>query len=149
MPDSLRARGQETQLRITLNGQILRTFTSIENFTITYNVTILEKNYIGQTAPNFDEIFMGSDFEFSLDPESSEAFKLADTITERASRRTALSAAIVNVVSIYNFPNGQRIRGTLPNVKFGNIPIGNGGRDQYVNFKFSGKCESKLLLAGV
>jgi hypothetical protein len=149
MPDSLRVRGQETQLRVTMNGQIFRTFNSIENFTITYNVSILEKNYIGQTAPNFDEIFMGSSFEFSLDPESSDIFKLADALVERASRRTAQSAARFNLISTYNFPNGQRVRGTLPDVKLGDIPIVNGGRDQYLNVKITGKCESKLLLAGV
>lgn len=149
MSDSLRVRGQETQLRVTLNGQILKTFTAIENFTLTVSMSILEKNYIGQTAPNFDEIFMGSAFEFSLDPTSSEVFKLADTIVERASRRTAQSAAKINIISTFNFPNGQRVRATLPDVKFGDIPFANGGRDQYVNTKFTGKCESKPLLAGV
>ena len=149
MSDSLRVRGQETQVRVTLNGQLQRTFTKIENFTNTANISLLEKDYLGNTSVSLDEIFKGSAFEFSMDPEGSDFLKLIDTIIERASRRTAQANVHINIVTTLNFPNGQRPRMTLPDVNFSDIPTTTGGRDQYVNVMFSGKSESKPLLAGV
>lgn len=149
MSDSLRARGQEVQLRVTLNGQIQRTFTAIENLTITPNIEMLQKGYLGDTSDRLDEIFKGCSVEWSMDPEGAEMFQLIDTIIDRASRRTAQSAVHVNVAALFNFPNGKRIRWTLADVKFGDIPVGVPGRDQFVNGKFSGKCEGKPQLSGV
>ena len=149
MSDSLRARGQEVQLRVTLNGQIQSTFVAIENLTITPQIEKLQKGYLGNSSDSLDEIFKGCAFDFSMDPIGCEMFKLIDTIIDRAARRTAQSASHINIIATFNFPNGQRIRWTLPDVKFENIPVSVGGRDQYVNGKFSGACEGKPLLAGV
>lgn len=149
MSDSLRARGQETQLRVTLNGQIQRTFTAVESLTITPNIEKLQKGYLGDSSDRLDEIYKGCSFDFSMDPEGGEMFKLIDTIIDRAARRTAQSAVHINIIATFSFPNGQRIRWTLPDVKFQDIPVSIGGRDQYVNGKFSGACEAKPLLAGV
>lgn len=149
MSDSLRARGQEVQLRVTLNGQIQRTFTAVENLTITPNIEMLQKGYLGDSSDRLDEIYKGCSVEWSMDPEGGEMFQLIDTLIDRAARRTAQSAAHVNIVATFNFPNGKRIRWTLPDVKFGDIPVSVPGRDQYVNGKFTAKCEGKPLLAGV
>lgn len=148
MSDSRRIRGQEVQVRITLNNQILRTLTAVENLTVTANISLLEKDYLGDTTTRLDEMFKGASFELSFDPESTDCFKLIQAIIDRASRRTAQSNVHINVVATFSFPNGQRPRVTLGDCKFSDIPIGVGGRDQYVNVKLSGKVE-KPLFAGV
>lgn len=148
MSDSLRIRGQETQVRITLNNQILRTITAVESLTITANVSLLEKDYLGETTTRLDEIFKGASFEMSFDPESTDFLKLVQAIVDRASRRTAQSNVHINIVATFTFPNGQRPRVTIGDCKFNDIPVTSGGRDQYTNVKLSGKVE-KLLFAGV
>lgn len=148
MSDSLRVRGQEVQVRISLNNQILRTITAVENFTVTANISLLEKDYLGDTTTRLDEIFKGASFELSFDPESTDFLKLTKAVMDRASRRTAQSAVHINIVATFNFPNGQRPRVTLPDCKFNDIPIAAPARDQYGNVKLTGKVES-VLLAGV
>lgn len=148
MSDSLRFRGQETQVRVSLGNNILRTITAIESLTITPNISLLEKDYLGDTTTRLDEIFKGASFELSFDPESTEFLQLAQAVIDRASRRTAQSAVRINIVTTINFPNGKRPRITLPDCKFGDMPIGVAGRDQYGNVKLSGKVE-RPLFAGV
>lgn len=144
MGDSLRLRGQEVQIRIVLANKLLKTITAIESLTITPNISLVEKDYLGDTSTRLDEIFKGVSFELAFDPESTEYLQLVNAIVDRAARRTPQSSVHINIIATFTFPNGQRPRVTLPDVKFSDIPIAVGGRDSYVNVRLTGKTDTWL-----
>jgi hypothetical protein len=148
MADSLRLRGQEIQVRVTKNGVLQRTMTAVESLTWTPKVDILRKGYLGETTDRRDDIYKGSAIEMTIDPESQDAFTLIQLIRDRASRRTAQSDAHINIVFTANFPNGQRPRVTLPDVKFQDPSITVQSRDAYVGMRLSGECED-FVLSGI
>ncbi len=148
MSESLRIRGQETQIRITQGGQLQRTLTAIENATFTVMMDILRKGYLGETTDRRDDIYKGCKFEFSFDPESKDPFVMVGTLRDRAQRRTAQAQSQINAVFIANFPNGQRPRITIPDLKFQDPSLAFANRDSYVGFRFV--CEAEdFILSGV
>jgi hypothetical protein len=50
MVNELRIRGQEVQIRLTKDSQLMRTITAIENLTFTVKMDILRKGYTGETT---------------------------------------------------------------------------------------------------
>lgn len=148
MADSLRIRGQESQVRLTRNGVLERTMTAIESFDWIVNVDILQKGYLGETGDRLDEIYKSTSYTLKFDPESSDAFTLIQLVRDRAQRRTAQANAHINLVFVANFPNGQRPKITLPDVKIKDPGMGFTNRDAYVGATLSGMCES-FILSGV
>jgi|SRR5215831_7456233 len=148
MAESLRVRGQEVQIKITQAGKLQRTLSAIESATFTVMIDILRKGYLGETTDRRDDIYKGCKFEFSFDPESNESLILVATLRDRAQRRTAQAAAQVNAVFIANFPNGQRPRITIPDLKFQDPTLSFANRDSYVGFRFQTEAED-FILSGV
>jgi len=141
MADTLRIRGQEVQVRISQGGALLRSITAIENLTFTLQVDVLKKGYLGETTERRDDIYKGVALEFSFDPESSDGVALLNAIRDRASRRVAQSSVRINVTFVLNFPNGQRVRVTIADMRFQNPSIRVQGRDSYVSQQMSGESE--------
>jgi hypothetical protein len=51
----------------------------------------------------------------------------------------------IEVVTTLNFADGIR-RVALPDVQFGDLEVGIGGRTEMVNFPFNGQCSEMSLL---
>lgn len=148
MADELRLRGQETQLRITQGGVILRTLTLIENLTVTILAEILRKSYLGQTTEMKDDIYKGVKVEFGFDVTSSEPFVMVATLRDRMQRRTAQAGAQVNLRTTLNLANGTRPRLTIPDLKFQDPTFALQNRESYAGFRF--QCEAEdFQLSGV
>lgn len=148
MAESLRLRGQEVQLRLTQAGKLLRTITAIENATWTVLMDILRKGYLGETTERRDDMYKGTKFEFGFDPESKDPFIMVGLLRDRAQRRTSQASAQVNAVFTCNFPNGQRPRVTIPDLKFQDPSLAFANRDSYAGFRF--QCEAEdFILSGV
>lgn len=148
MADSLRIRGQEIQIRLTRNGVLERTLTAIKSLTFTPKMDILREGYLGEKTDRRDNIYRGAAVELTFHPESSDALSLIAFIVARAKRDAPEATSHVNVVFVAAFPNGQRPRISVPDVKFGDIPFNMPARDQYVDMKLSGEAED-FTLAGV
>lgn len=148
MSDNLRLLGSDNIVRVTMNNTLQRTITAIESMSITLNVQILEKEYLGKTTVTLDEIFKGASWELQFDPESTEFLKVNLAVRDRSSRRVANGAVRINIATTMNFPNGQRPRILLPDVKFDPIAMNQGGRDQYLSNRWSGKVEN-VIASGV
>lgn len=148
MSDSLRLRGEQIQVRLTRNGVLERTLTAIESVTWTVDMAQISKGYLGETNDRQDDIYMGTSVEVKFDPESADAFTLVQLIVSRGQRRTAQSNAHINLMIVVNMPNGQRPTVTIPDLKFGPIPMNVGKRDDYVGMTFSAKAET-FTLGGV
>ncbi len=148
MADSLRIRGQEILIRIVAANQLLRTLTAIKSLTWTPKFDILKEGYLGEVTDRRDDIYRGSAIELEFHPESADAFVLIKLLRDRAQRRTAQAAARVNVLFTAQFPNGDRPKLTVPDVKFSDVPMSMTARDQYVGIRLSGEAED-FQLAGV
>lgn len=132
MPDQLRIRGQEVQIRLTRNGVLERTLTAIKSLIFTAKFNLLSEGFLGETTNRRDEIYQGCGVALEFAPESSDAWSLIDFVRTRASRRGDQAQFRINVAFVGNFPNGQRPRITIPDLKFGDMPISITGREAYV-----------------
>lgn len=144
----LRVRGAESQIRITLGGELQSTFTAIENFTWTVFSEILQKGYAGETADRYDTIYRGTGAEWSMDPESEDSWKLMQAIADAGARRQAQASVQINVFFVANLPNGKRPRVILPDIKIADPSIGFGSREAYLAQKLNGKT-SKFKISGI
>ncbi len=148
MADSLRIRGQEILVRIIQSSQVLRTITAIKSLSWTPKFDILREGYLGETVDRRDDIYRGSAVELTLHPEGQDVLVLIGAIRDRAARRTAQSAVRISITFTASFPNGDRPRVTIPDVKFSDIPFNMSARDQYVDVRLSGEAED-FQLAGL
>lgn len=142
MSDTLRIKGQETQVRIIQSGRILSTITAIESWTWTPEFDLIMSEFIGETSPRFDEIFKGSSFEVTFQPEDSAFLLLLQVLRDRAQRRTTQAGNRIDARFSFTFEGGKTPYVVLPDLKFSSAPVTAGGRDQFVNVKLSGKCSS-------
>ncbi len=149
MSDTLRIKGQETQIRLIRAGRLERTLTAIKSAVWTPKFDILREAYLGETTDRLDDIYRGSGLELTFHPESPDLITLVTLIRERSSRRTPQANAHINCVFSFAFPETNlRPRVTLPDLKFSSIPINIGGRESYIDVRLSAECED-FIPAGV
>ena len=145
MAEEQRLKGQDTQVRIISANKLLRTITAVSNLTLTVKTDIISKGYLGEGSERKDEIYKGIGFDMEFDPESNEGIILLGAIRDRASKRTAAAAIKIGVACVLNFPNGQRPRVTIGDLKFSNPSLTLAGRDSYAGEKLSGEAEDFKL----
>ncbi len=148
MADTLQIRGEEVQIRVIENNALIATFTAIESCTWTVLLEILESEFLGETTKRYDEIFKGCGVEFVVQPESTDFLKLIQAIQSRATRRTAQANSRIDLHMAFNFPNLQRPRVTISDLKFGEIPVSIPGRAEYAKVSFNAKA-SNFVANGV
>lgn len=128
------------QLRVTSGGLLVRTFTAIENFTWTVFSEIIQKSYAGETTDRYDTIFKGTGFDFNVDAESADAFILMQTIADAGATRRSQAGVQLNIAFVANFPNGQRPRVIIPDLKIADPSLGFQNREAYLGQKLNGKA---------
>lgn len=136
----LRLKGQETQIRMLRNGAPTEVANAISNFSMTDELEVLEEEYLGRVAAEYDDIYKGTSFNFEVHIEADAPFDLRQQVIDRAQRRGAGAAARFDIVFVGNLPNGTIKALTLVDVKFGPIETTDGGRAEYVTMKFEGSC---------
>jgi hypothetical protein len=149
MPDVLRIRGQEVEIRVTRNKLLIANLTAVKSFTFTAHQTILSEGYLGETTNRRDDIFTGCGIVLEFHPESRDHWDLIRFIRDRASRRSSAQQAVshINAVFTGNFPNGDRPKITTPDLKFGDLPITAGGRETYVAQTLTAECDDFIYTA--
>lgn len=126
-----RIKGQETELTVILNGQPQRALTAIQSFEMTPMLETTSEGYLGETTERKDEIFKGVSGRFEAHMASGDIFRLEQAIIDRATRRTP--GTVVNLKTTLRFPNGDRIRILIPDVKIGSPSTRAGSRADYVS----------------
>lgn len=129
-----RLKGQDVQIRLNLGRNILRTITAVDSFTLGYQFAVISKGYLGETTMRKDDIFNGISGSIRFDHESQDALLLLDTIKRRAQRAIDVPVADnqINAAVVLQFPNGQRPRVAVRDMKFGEASVEVTGRDSYV-----------------
>jgi hypothetical protein len=126
---SLRIRGEETSLMLVAGAAIVRGFDDVKSFSIEPQMEIKEEEFIGQTSPQFDEIFKGVKGRAECQYSSAAVFDFLMSLIDRAKRRTP--GLVVNLKTTLVFANGDRVRLILKNCAFGPMPFGFTGRSEY------------------
>lgn len=137
---TLRLKGQETQVRMLRNGAPTQTAAAVSTFEMTDELEVLEEEYLGRVASDYDDIYKGTTFSMELAVESDAPFDIREQIIARAQRRGADASARFDIVFVGGLPGGTVKSLTLVDVKFGAINMSDGGRGEYVTFKFEGSC---------
>lgn len=148
MPEQ-RIRGEQVQIRVTTNGVLERTITAIESMTWTVNTAVISKGYLGENTERKDEIYKGQKIELSFDSESADGILLMALIADRAARRSAATNQVINIIFVANYPNGQRPRVTVQDVKFEGPSLGMQNRESYVSQRLVGESGKMPLIGGV
>ncbi len=132
MGSELRIRGQEVTVRLSQGGVLVASLTAFRSATIVFGTRILTDQYLGETSIRQDTIYDNMSGNITFIPEGQDFLNFIDFVVQRAKRRTS-PAAVVNLATALNFPGGKRPRINVFDLQFGNLPIGIGGRDQYVD----------------
>jgi hypothetical protein len=148
MADVLRLRGSDAQIRLVLNNVLQRTITAVRDITWTTKRDILRQGFLGESADRHDDIFRGNAVEFTVEPESKEIFVFERALINRSSRRTAQANVRVDLSVVWQFPNGDRPRITLLDLKFGDTAFSIPGRDQFATGRFQAECD-KGQISGI
>lgn len=114
---------------MVVNGVAQATTTDVRNFDFTFQTELLKEGYLGETSDRYDTIYRGIKGKLELHFENEDVFNIISAIIDKAQRR--LPGTQINVKATLNYPNGQRLRVIIPNVEFGEIPVGFSGREAY------------------
>ena len=124
-----RIKGQEAEILIVKDGEVLDTISDIKSFEITFQLDQLSEGFLGQTTEQKDDVFKGVTGRMTLHTANDDVFDLIDAIVQKAQRR--VPGKKINIKATLNYDNGDRPRVLLPDVSFGPIPLGFGSREAY------------------
>ena len=136
-----RLRGQEVTIRLSRENAIEATVTAFKDFTMAFRGRILEEGYLGETNLRYDDISDGVGGSFTVHAESQDLFVLMEFIRARQERQIDVRTSRVNATGRFSFPNGDRPRMFIKDMKFGETPVTIGGRDAYVSTGFTYNAE--------
>lgn len=124
-----RITGQDTEVFVIVDGEEVLNLTAIKSHSFTYKMKKTEEEYAGETAPRFDNFYMGLEGSIEFDVEGIESLELAQQIVESARNRR--SAVRFSVRTTLSFPSGERAIVNIPQCAFGDLPFSFGGRSEY------------------
>lgn len=130
-----RIKGQEVEVRLIVNGQVVANLTEIKSFEMSLQTEILKEGYLGETTDRRDEVFRGVTGKMDMHMTSGEMFDLLQRIANRAQRREP--GTQINVKATFNFPNARKRIALIQNLFFGEMPVSTGGRTEYVSTSLS------------
>lgn len=140
---SQRIRGQEASLQVIIDGELqVGSFTKVTNFNLTPRTDLVETPFLGEVEDDLDIQHHGYDFDFEIHYQDSKAFALLQKIVAR--EQDSLAHPNVNLVVTLTYRSLLEPSLTFvlekAFVKMDNLSFG--GRKEYVNSKFTGKCKS-------
>lgn len=140
----LRILGRDTTVRIVEDNELVDAFTAAQSWSFVVNIKRLEEHYIGASAVSLDEIYESVSGSTPFHLQGLAAIKMQKRIADRAMKRS-------NPQPIYslNFrivvPNGGVARITVPDIKFGDIPLKAPNREGYVDMSLDWKASMYQL----
>ncbi len=139
-----RIRGQETEILLIVDNVIQDTITDVRSIEFAFKFEMKEEGYLGERTNRYDEIFNGMRGRIELHFENDDIFDLITAILDRAKRRTP--GTLINIKTTLNFPNGDRPRVVIPDVKFGEVPINFASRSDYGTMGLDFQAEDAQIL---
>ncbi len=141
----LRVKGQETSLNLIGVGGVEDSMEDVKSSEIQFDRDILSEGYLGQTTEQKDDIFKGISGKVEFHVSKASFLDLINRIQLVTKRR--LPGEQFELVDTYVFPDGQKRRIIVPNVKFGAIPISNASREDFVTVSFDFAADDARIIA--
>lgn len=140
---SQRIRGQEASIQIIVDGDLKSgSFAKITNFNLTPRTDVVETPFLGEVEDDIDIQHHGYDFDFEIHHQDSKAFDLLQTIVGREAERLAHPNVNIVVTIAYRSLSEPALTFVLEKAFVKMDSFAFGGRKEYVNSKFSGKCKT-------
>jgi len=144
---SHKMRGQETTIRIAVNGVVREgTMFKCTDFTVTPRTDIQEDDYLGEQETDLDIQHHGYDLGFSVDTIDAEALELCDEIIQAEIAHEAHPQITVTAMYTFREPGKRGKIVVYHQVVLKEDEEGFGGRKEKVKVKFSGKCKKRTIL---
>lgn len=141
---SLGIRGQETAVKITVDGVIQKgSYAKLIDFEVTPRTDLVESDFLGEDESDLDTQHHGFDMSFSVRNEDAGPLDLLTKIVDR--QRSRLTPPRVTITKIYNYrePGAKRAAEVFDNVHIKIATQGSGGRKEYEITRFEGKCKRR------
>lgn len=140
---SQRIRGQEATIQVIVDGDLQAgSFTKVVNFNLTPRTDLQDSAFLGETEDDIDINHHGFDFDFEIHHQDSKAFRLLQTIVGREQDHLAHPNVNVVVVIAYRSLTEPALSFVLEKAFLKMDTYQFGGRKEYVQSKFSGKCKT-------
>ncbi len=129
-----RIKGQEVSIIITRGGELEAELVDVKSCEFTPQFEIKEQGYLGEKTNRHDDIFNGVKGSLELHIHSGDVFDFIQAIKDRAQRNAP--DLVFNVAGVFVFPSGETRTLTVPDCKFGAVPISTSDRGDYTACKF-------------
>ncbi len=141
-----RIKGQEVVLGFTHPNGDQAGLEDVVSFEAELDIEKLQERYLGETADRYDELFHGVNGQCELHLESSDYFRFAERVQDRAQRRTP-AGGVFTATASFSFPNGQRVRLTFEDIFFGALPVRAPSSGEYITatIEWSGSSMRRVL----
>lgn len=136
---SQRIKGQEVSIIITRGGELEAELTDVKSCEFTPQFEIKSEGYLGEKTNRKDEVYVGVKGSSELHIHDGSIFDFLQAIKDRAQRVSP--DLVFNISGIFSFPNGDIRTLTIPDVKFGAVPISTNDRGDYVSVKLEYEAE--------
>lgn len=140
-----RLKGQDTIVSILKDGDLQARIDSVQSCEVSFDLDLLEEDYLGDVASRFDAIFKGCTVRITIHHTNRQAIDMIDAIVKKAQRRAG-GATQIDVATTLVFPNGDLVTIGLIDVSFGPTGVNTGGRAEYTESSFEGKSSDYELL---
>lgn len=140
-----RIKGQEVSIIITRDGNPEQELVDIKSCEFTAEFEIKDEGYLGEKTNRKDEVFNGVKGSLELHIHSGDIFDFMQAVKDRAQRNTP--DLVFNIAGIFAFPSGELRTATIPDVKFGAIPISTNARGDYTSVKLEFASEDYTVVA--
>lgn len=135
-----RVKGLECELALsTPDGSDEDIFEDVIEANLDIEMEILERDYLGQSAPKFDDIFKGISGSVKFHMEAVTYIKFTEKAQDRAERRSPADG-VFSLSFTLNMPSGVKARLTAEDIFFGTMPLKIPKRDEYVEGEIPFKC---------
>ena len=112
------------------------------NFNLTPRTDIMETPFLGELEDDLDVQHHGFDFDFEIHHQDSKAFNLLQTVVSREQDHLAHPNINIVVTIAYRSLTEPALTFVLEKAFMKMDGLSFGGRKEYVNSKFSGKCKT-------
>lgn len=139
---SQRIRGQEATIQVIVDGNLQAgSFTKVMNFNLTPRTDLVDTPFLGEVEDDLDIQHHGYDFDFEIQHQDSKAYTLLQQIVQNEQQHLAHPNVNVVVTIAYRSLTEPALTFVLEQcfIKLDNYTFG--GRKEYVNSKFTGKCK--------
>lgn len=137
-----RLKGQEVEIRVTVDGAIETTISSnIASFEETYKFDKKEDGFLGEVTNRYDDIFNGVDVKLEFQVNAASWMDAQQAIKSRSQRKTP--GTVINVVRTDYYANGETVVSTYPDVRFGPQPTSVASRGDFVKVSWDFSCSDR------